>query len=291
MTNNKIMIDSPYTYLENVPMVMQNIPKWQADLNKLFKDGTYGKVEYSIIEALSIFHYMNSYNLSRYLNKKLQDRKWADYSNIIKKLQADNVICKNTYGKQIFYSLFPDAERYMKKRRGKKATEGCYAPEPTPEGILECAALAQWHLAATRGNVSSSCFYRKMRIAKVNINMASYIDRKIGRYYYRIFSLPFPKNRKNDIAVFFNQLKNTWYVMGKCRGRNQINLTVIVVSSLKEIKTITQLLNTIDEAKERNIYFALEGNTAEFDGLSCLYYYEKNSTETEDSIKTISIRE
>jgi len=162
-------------------------------------------------------------------------------------------------------------------------------PAETKTGILECASLAQWHIALTKGlNVKSNYFYKNIKFAGEIISTPSYIETTIGYFHYRILSLPFPK-AGNDITSFFHYLQNTWRVFQKATGKRQITLTVFVISSLKEIKAISLLLESLEETKDRTVYYALEANCTEFTGLSCLYYYDKEHDSSTDAIKILSI--
>jgi len=289
--NAGIQKDSPYVYDKKLKLSVTRHPNMgNADLHKLFRDKVYGKVEFLLLEALSRYHYLNKYNLARYIDSKLQEKKWADYSHVIKKLLSDNVIYRVDYGESVFYAIHEYARAYIEKKWKKNVSKYRIPLQETPEAVLECASLAQWHLSLTKvSNIKKNCFYQKIMFGKVTMEIPSYAELTIGRYDYRVISASFPKGDTN-ITDFFEWLKKLWEVLGNTTRKNQITLTVLSVTSLKQISVIEEMLNHMEGAQGRMVYYVLEVNTAVFSGLSSLYYYDY-SADGENALQTISLKE
>lgn len=287
----KVLMDSPYVYLEELQMTHQDLPQdyEKADLNKLFRDKTYGKTEYLILEALTIFHYLNKANITKYVDGRLKERKWPDYTKVINRLYTDNVLSKTTYGEHVFYGIYPYAREYMENKQTDIRKKERYFPLQQKDKVLECASLAQWHISLlSRYHAKRSCFYEKIKVSKKEFMADSYMETTIGNTHFRVLSYAFPKADK-DISAFFDKLNLAWVAMNQKQAKNQVTITILVISTLKEIKALSQIMESNEHTKGRTLFYVLEGNTMEFDGLSCLYYYDTDSSTDEDTIRTITI--
>jgi len=288
MHNNSIHTDSPYTILDDETMTKDMSVKDHADLSKLFREGTYKMVEYLILESLAIYKYLNRHNIKRYLDYKLKDKSWNNYYHVVKKLLEDNVLDRIRYGEHIFYTLPEYAEEYMKTRMKKKVVR-YHVPETT-ENVLECAALAQWHISLViTGTVKHNGFYCVHKLAKQTYEIPSLAELTVGNYNYRVTSFAYPKKTEaEEFEMFWKRIINTHTGLAASSRKNQINLTVISVSTLKEMKEAQHQADEIPELENRMFYFVLEGNTACFEGLQHLYYYDRDGKK-EERLTTISV--
>lgn len=282
---NNIKYDSPYQYIRNIELsVLKNSYNIETDVTKMLRDRVYGRIEHCIIDALYKYPYITKHTLSRYLNIVLHDNRRNDYSNIINSLREGYVIYALEYNKTYFYAI----PCYVRQLWAKKKNYKVVLPDETAAAVLEYSSLAQWQVALMEGEkLLHNTLYQYRTIAKRKLLLPSYTETIKGRYRYRIFSFCLPKGESSNISAFLQNLSDIWHLMDLSKRKNQINLTIIIVSSLQEADRIKELINIYPAAAGRRIYYALEGNTSEFSGLECLYYYEREDNEYH--LKTIDI--
>lgn len=283
----EVLQDSPYAYNENlsfsVDLSRENI---KADFQKLFKDHTYGKVEYLIMYSLYTYPFLNKHNISVLLDDRLKEKKWKDYSNVLKQLVRDGVLYTVSYGNLHLYCLSEHARDYIHNKQARKE-EKLPANEINTK-ILEYAALAQWHISLTRDSrCKASGFYKNIKLGNQKILIPSYAEVRIGHRNYRVLSYGIPKGTE-DISELLDNIEKAWTGCNQIVRKNTITVTVLVVSSLLEAKSMAKIIKTWENSKGRTLYYALEANCIEFEGLSCLYYFDYNS-DNQDNLKTVNI--
>ncbi len=283
----EVLQDSPYAYSNNIKFFKdtsrENI---KADFQKLFKDHTYGKVEYLIMYSLYKYQYLNKYNISVLLDDRLKEKKWKDYSNVLKQLVKDGVLYTVSYGNLYLYCLSEHARNYIHNKQVRKE-EKIIVNEISAK-ILEYAALAQWHISLTRDSrCKVSGFYKNVNIGNQKVMIPSYAEFKIGRHNYRILSYNMPKGTDN-VSELLEEIEKAWTSCNQVARRNIITITVLVVSSLLEARSMAKLLKAWENSKGRTVYYALEANCIDFAGLSCLYYFDYSS-DKQDNLKTLNI--
>lgn len=281
--------DSPYEYIEGLELQTvdtESCWRQETDINKLFRDGAYGRVEYNIIDALYKYPYMNRKTINRYLDKVLKKKQesWHWYYHIILEMLEDYSLYALRYGDNVFYAL----PCYVRNLWAKKKHYTVSLPDENISSVLEYASLAQWHIALMEGEkLLQNTLYQNRKLARKSVIVPSYIETIKSGYSYRMFSFCLPRGR-NDISFFLEQLKYFWNIMEQSRRKNQITLTVLVSSSLNEIRAMNELMKSFPAAKGRRVYYVLDGNTSEFSGLDCIYYYMEEDGEY--LLKTIDLK-
>lgn len=284
----KTKTDSPYEYIEGLSLEAVHLEDgWQqeADVQKLFKDETYGRVEHYMLNALYKYPYLNTHTLYRYLDiacGKKSSPNW--YYHILQKLRADYVVSALRYGDTVLYTL----PEYVRLYWSKKMKYSVEVPELSVSSVLEYASLAQWHISMMEGEkLQKNTLYQKMKMAGEELTVPSYMETVKFGIRYRIFSFAFPKGVK-EITPFLSQLSHVWELAARSRRKNMITLTVLTVPSLKEMEVANTVFHTFTAAAGHRVYYVLDGNTSVFSGLECLYYYIEE--EGEYQLKTIDVR-
>ena len=284
----KTKTDSPYEYIEGLSLEYAPAASgWQqeTDLAKLFKDGIYGRAEHCVLDALYKYPFLNFRTLSRYLDIVYGTHGTPNwYHHILLKMRGDNIIYALRYGDNVFYAL----QDYVRLFWVNKKRYSVSIPDICVSAVLEYASLAQWHISMMEGEkLVKNTLYQNMKIAGETLVVPSYMEIVKSDTRYRIFSFAFPKGVK-EISPFIALLSHMWELMARSRRKNMVTLTVLTVSSLKEMEVANGVFKSCKTAKGHRIYYVLDGNTSEFSGLECLYYYIEE--EGEYQLKTIDVR-
>lgn len=277
---HKQRTDSPYEYKKGITLeTVDTVSGWyeETDIYRLFKNGAYGRVEYNIIDALYKYPYMNKKTICRYLDKILNKKNetWDWYYHIMLEMLDDYSLYALRYDDTIFYAI----PSYVRNLWAAKKNYEVFLPDEDVSSVLEYASLAQWHISLLEGEkLLQNTLYQKRKIAKESLLIPSYVETMKSGYRYRIFSFSLPRGR-DDISFFLNQLERLWDIISRSKRKNQITMTVMVASSLKEIQAMNEIMKSFPAATGRRIYYVLDGNTSEFNGLSCIYYYVEEGEE------------
>ena len=285
---------SPFEYVPGAVLAEESssgsgITKEQ--LEKYFKDRLYQKTEYALLESLYRLPYLTKKNMERFADYRLQDKKYAGYDNIIKQLEKDGCLRRFVYQDNRFYRLSDEATAYFVEKLDPKGNHKMQIPsEHDVSHVLECAALAQWHLSVLLGgDVKTSCFEEEVTIRKTKLQVPSYLVIEKGSMRYRVLSFSVPKvglQMENflDSIIKVKEALYKWELSLK----REIFLVVLVCSSTHEMLQLSHILESLKATSKLQVYFVAEPNTAFSKGLDLLYIAEKEDENL--VLKTISVK-
>lgn len=275
---DKMNYDSPFTYIPGLKLELEAEVNDGMDISSLFSSGQFGRAESYILDALYKYPFLNMECIRRYCDVVFEEhREKSFYRHRMKELLELSLVQKATYGDQIFYYLSIFARKQLKKKKGYDV----FIPNEVDESaVLEYASLGQWHIAMMEGernNLTQSTLYQERKLQKKSLLVPSYMSVKKGKYTYRIFSFSSPRGREN-LVPYLTMIKDMWNEMSQYKKRGVVTLTVITVYSLREIYALRTVMDQYYKDYTNQVYFAVDGNTAAFGGLTCLYYFDKRDT-------------
>lgn len=290
---------SPYEYVPGIAMV-KDVEEGTKQittetLRRQFRDGVYGRCEYALMESLYRYPYLNRKNMELFTDERLKDRKYNGYENMIKQLWKEGCLNRYSYDTTKLYALTEPAREYMKEKLDPGNLHQIKWSEPgNAAEMLECAALAQWHLSLMRGgNVKKNHFMEDVVVKKKSLFIPSYLEIDGLKYHYKVLSFAVPKT-KDSLESF---LDNVFMASEALRGgsgllksfQKEIFLLVLVCSDTEEMELMTKILNGLTQTAELQFYFVQENNTLFSKGLDLLY--ESRQEEGSTVLETISVKQ
>lgn len=286
---------SPYEYIPGYTMEEEyvkigSISKEQ--LEKYFKEKVYQRTEYALLESLYRLPYLTKKNMERFVDYRLKDRKYAGYDNVLKQLEKDGCLRRFVYDGIRFYRLHEGARAYFEERLDSKGLHKIHIPsEYDTPAVLECSALAQWHLSVILGgNIRKSYFGEEISIRKKKLQVPSYLEVEKGKLRYRVLSFSVPKAgfRMETFMNNITQVKEALYKW-ELSLRREIFLIVLVCSNTQEMLQLANILENLPTTSKLQVYFVAEQNTAFSKGLDLLYVATKEGENL--ILKTISMKQ
>lgn len=279
------MDGSPYAWRGNLSLSVCSKPYGNPlDAVSLRKSGKLGR-GIRVLDALYKYPFLDRCSLLACLSAGrsfdgIGDRQlWDHLRFLIRSGLAESI----SYGDFHFYRLSEDTRKQMSDYKG-------YIVEaPTLSNVsfvLETAALCSWHAHATAGgNCGRNAVFQKMRFAKKEIVIDSYLELK-RTVRYRIFAFSTP--RGSDPNAFVNKILDSWRLQCESGRKGQVTLTLVVASSLTEMEGMDRLFGAIGEARGRKIHYALDSRRGrDAYGFHGIYYFDSDGVE--NSLRSVSI--
>ena len=166
--------------------------------------------------------------------------------------------------------LYALSEKTREWWRKKTKENVIILPDHEPGDILECASLAQWHIALISPGAEKSCFMEMQKASKSKIFIPSYVEMQKGEYLYTVMSFPIPKTEIR-IEAFLERIYSRTAEVKRHRRKKQIFLTVLVGCRLAEFEKISCYLKHFWEPSS-TFYFALDQNTVYSSGFLFIFY-------------------
>ena len=286
---------SPYEYIPGSLLCAESLPSTEhiskEQVCKFFKDEVYLKIEFSLLESLYRFPYLTKKNMERYTNAKLKDRQHAGYDHFIRQLMTDGCLRRFSYNGTRLYCLSDGARAYFQDKLDPKNLHRIHIPsEENPVAVLECAALAQWHLSVMQGgDIRRSRFHEQVTIRRQDVFLPSFLEVQKNNIRYRVLSLSIPKESIH-MEPFIDQILQikTFLSRWGFSLQMEIFLIVLVCESTHEMSKMAQILEKLQTTKALSFYFVCESNTIFSKGLDLLYTAKRKDGEM--VLETISVK-
>lgn len=284
---DRILYDSAYAFIDGEPLSYCVYTGAGLDIQTLLSSKVLGKVEYVMMEALYKYPFITMDCVRRYVCVVLGvSYEQSFFRHCMERLTQLSIVMTVSYGTATFYTLNAFARKQLKKRLGFDVV---MPDEITVSAVLEYGSLGQWHISVmedTTAAMKTSVLYQVHTFHKRRILVPSFICFKKGALQYRICSFASPRGR-TDIAAYLNSIKDVWQSMS-IRRKNTVNLTVITVSSLTEIRALNAVICRFFETFQK-IYYVVDGDCAAYSGMSCLYCFDRDEEE-KSVLKVVEVK-